>query len=475
MKADLSADLIVVGGGIAGLVTANRAAELGLKVLVLEKGTDDRYLCNSRFTGGAFHIGMRSLHRPVEEVKATIRDETGNFVAEPLVTMIATEAPRAVDWLRKQGIRFLKAGPRDWQDTVLAPPALPQPGLNWEGRGGDTLLRTLGANLEKRGGSLQRGVRVRELMVENGRVVGLRAERDGGSVHYQAAGVVIADGGFQGDPELVREHVSPAPDGVRQRGAGTGGGDGLRMAVRAGAATLGTPYVYGHILCQDALRNDRLWPYPWLDEIVMAGVVVNGDGERFVDEGRGGVYVTNRIAKLADPLSATVIFDRPIWDGPATESIIPANPHLPRVGGTVVQADTLEGLAGQLGIPPDRLAATVAAYNAAVDGGRTEDLAPPRGTGRARPFPIRTGPFQAIRLVAGMTYTMGGIAIDDHSRVTRADGSPIDGLFAAGATTGGLEGGDAIGYVGGLTKSAVTGLRAAEAAARALGREVTAR
>lgn len=442
----MKTDLVVIGAGIAGLVTANRAAELGLGVVVLEKGSDDRYLCNSRYTGGAFHIGMRSLNRPVEEVKDTIRSETDGFVDEALVTMLASEAPRAVDWLRRQGIRFMKAGPRDWQDTVLAPPALPQPGLNWEGRGGDTLLRTLGGALEKRGGSIHRGVRARDLMMEGGRCVGLRAERNGETLMVEARAVVIADGGFQGDPDLVRAHVSPVPEALR-----------------------GTPYVYGHILCQDALTNDKLWPYPWLDELVMAGLVVDRTGARFVDEGRGGVYVTNRIAKLDDPLGATVIFDRPIWDGPGTESIIPANPHLPRVGGTIIEADTLEGLAEKLGIPADRLVATVAAHNAAVDGGDTAGLTPPRSTGRARPFPIRKAPFQAIRLVAGMTYTMGGIAIDEHGRVRREDGTPIGGLFAAGATTGGLEGGDAIGYVGGLTKSSVTGLRAAEAAAAELG------
>ncbi|CAO3440922.1 FAD-dependent oxidoreductase [Azospirillum endophyticum] len=465
----MKTDLAVIGAGIAGLVAANRAAELGLGVVVLEKGTEDRYLCNSRYTGGAFHIGMRSLNRPVEEVKDTIRSETDGFVEEALVTMLATEAPRAIDWLRRQGIRFMKAGPRDWQDTVLAPPALPQPGLNWEGRGGDTLLRTLGAALEKRGGSIHRGVRARELVMEDGRCVGLRAERNGETLTIEARAVVIADGGFQGDPDLVRAHVSPVPEAVRQRGAGTGGGDGLRMAAAAGAALRGTPYVYGHLLCQDALTNDKLWPYPWLDELVMAGLVVDGTGVRVVDEGRGGVHVTNRIAKLDDPLGTTVIFDRPIWDGPGTEAIIPANPHLPRVGGTVIEADTLEGLAEKLGIPADRLTATVAAYNAAVDGGGTAGLTPPRSTGRARPFPIRQGPFMAIRLVAGMTYTMGGIAIDEHGRVRREDGTPIGGLFAAGATTGGLEGGDAIGYVGGLTKSSVTGLRAAEAAAAELG------
>lgn len=462
-------DMIVIGAGIAGLVTANRAEQLGLSVTVLEKSADDRYLCNSRYTGGAFHLCMRSMHRPKQEVKDTIRTTTDGFVADELAEILASDAPRVVEWLKKEGIRFLKAGPRDWQDTVLAPPALPQPGLQWQGRGGDTLLRTLGANLEKRGGTIRRGVRARKLLVKGGVCVGLEAEENGAEVRFDAKAVVIADGGFQGDPELVGRNVSPAPDRVRQRGAGTGGGDGLRMALDVGAATAGLPYFYGHVLCQDAMTNDKLWPYPWLDEVVTAGVVVDATGKRVIDEGRGGVHVTNRIAKLDDPFGTVVIFDKPIWEGPATESIIPANPHLPRVGGTLYEAGSIEELAGKLDLPAEALAETMSAYNEAVSAGTTDSLTPTRSTAVAPPMPVRTGPFYAIRLVAGLTYTMGGIAIDTDSRVKRADGGVIEGLYAAGATTGGLEGGDAIGYVGGLSKSSVTGLRAAETAVRTVG------
>jgi len=86
------------------------------------------------------------------------------------------------------------------------------------------------------------------------------------------------------------------------------------------------------------------------------------------------------------------------------------------------------------------------------------------------PRPIETAPFFAIPICPGITNTMGGIAIDGHGRVRRADNSPggsvIAGLYAAGGCTGGLEGGGALGYVGGLIKACVFGLRAAEDAAR---------
>ena len=118
-------------------------------------------------------------------------------------------------------------------------------------------------------------------------------------------------------------------------------------------------------------------------------------------------------------------------------------------------------------LAPDRLARTVSAYNAALAAGTEMQLSPPRGAGPNRAWSILQPPFRGARLAAGITYTMGGIAIDGHSRALRPDGSAIEGLYALGSATGGLEGGPGGGYVGGLAKSGVTGLRAAEAIAGA--------
>jgi len=236
-------------------------------------------------------------------------------------------------------------------------------------------------------------------------------------------------------------------------------GDAIRLAEEAGAALAGMENIYGHLLCQDARHDDRLWPYPIMDLLAGAGIVVDRAGRRMMDEGLGGVYMTNALARLADPQGTVVVFDRAIWEGPATEFILPANPYLPLSGGTVESAGSLQDLATRLGIDAAGLAHTVKAYNAALSQGTASALSPPRTGGGARP--ILHAPYHAVRLMPGITFTMGGISIDGHGRVLRADGAPIPGLYAAGCCTGGFEGGVHSGYVGGLTKSATISWRAA--------------
>jgi fumarate reductase flavoprotein subunit len=155
-----------------------------------------------------------------------------------------------------------------------------------------------------------------------------------------------------------------------------------------------------------------------------------------------------------------------MWETAGKAAQIPPNPQLLAGGGRLHQADTLADLAHAAGLSPAGLAETVAGYNDAVRGGNLAALFPARSTRSGQPHAIETPPFFAIPICAGITNTMDGIAIDGHGRVKQRDGTPIDGLYAAGGTTGGLEGGGALGYVGGLIKACVFGLRVAEDAAR---------
>ena len=470
MTTEIETDVAVVGAGMAGLVTANRAAQLGLKALVLEQGEEEKYLCNSRYTGGTLHVALCDIMLDEAELARAIEKATQGFVRPELVRLFAAEGRRVVRWLQEEGARFLKASASAYHNWVLAPPGRVRPGLDWEGRAGDVLLRNLEANLLERGSALSRGTRALRLLAEGGVCRGVEAVRRGEPVTVRAKAVVIADGGFQGDPELVGKFITRHPERLKQRGAGTGRGDGLRMAQAMGAAIVGTDRFYGHVLSRDAFDNDQLWPYPYLDALVTAGIVVTSAGERFADEGGGGVFVANMIAQLPDPLSAWVVFDRAIWEGPGKHGLIPANPHLPKVGGTLHQASDLGALARAAGIDPDMLARTVAAYNEALGSARTGTLSPPRGDRKAKPQPIAQPPFYAAPVCAGITYTMGGIAVDEHARALDGNGAPIPSLYAAGASAGGLEGGPAVGYVGGLVKCGLTGLRAAEHIAASLGR-----
>jgi len=132
-------DLVVVGGGIAGLTTANRAAQLDLKVAVLEKGTDERYLCNTRYTGGTLHICLTDIMSGEEAHMESIGQLCDDARPE-FVRAIASNAERAVRWLQGEGSKFIKASASPHHRWVLAPPGRTRPGLDWEGRAGDVLL-----------------------------------------------------------------------------------------------------------------------------------------------------------------------------------------------------------------------------------------------------------------------------------------------------------------------------------------------
>jgi fumarate reductase flavoprotein subunit len=456
-----SPDVLVVGGGIAGLVAANRAAQLGLVALVLEKGTDERYACSSRWTGGTFHIAYTDVATPAAQLREVIDRATAGFADKEVAGAVADDGIRLVRWLREEGIKFLNLGKH--HTFVLAPPSRTGPGLDWEGRGGDVMLRTLEANLVKRGGTLRRGARASAIALEDDGSVRVSVE---GAPAVRARAVVLADGGFPADVDLLVQHVGPAAAKLQQRNAGTARGDAMRMASAVGAATVGTKAFYGHLLSRDALHNPRLWPRPYVDALAVAGIVVGRDGRRFADEGEGGVFLANAVAQLDDPLSTTLVFDSAIWAGPGASPLIPANPHLPQAGGTMHSAPTVRALAAAIGVPADALQQTVNAHNEAVATRSTGSLQPPRRADKHEPWAIAKPPFYGVPLCSGITNTMGGLVVDGHGAVLDGERRRVRNLYAAGATTGGLEGGPEYGYVGGLVK-AVFGLRAAEAIAAA--------
>jgi fumarate reductase flavoprotein subunit len=264
---------------------------------------------------------------------------------------------------------------------------------------------------------------------------------------------------------MIRAHICPAPEKLLARNGGTATGDGLRMAQALGAASTGLDMFYGHLHSRNAMNTVRLWPRPYVDEIAAAGIVIDADGCRFVDEGLGGIYLSNVVARLPDPLGATIIFDQAIWDGPPGRGPAhPPNPLLLEAGGTLHRAGTIAELAGLIGIAPQRLEELVRAYNAAVGAGTLHMLAPPRRSDRYRAWPITTAPFYAMPICAAITNTMGGIVVDGNGAVLDRSDTPMPGLFAAGSTIGGLDGGPHAGYVGGLIKATIA-LRAAEAIA----------
>src|SRR5882757_3634301 len=323
---NIEADLAVVGAGMAGLTAANRAVALGCRVVVLEKGEDDCYYCNSRIATGVLNVAHTDPHSEPAVLRKAIDLDTEGYAAPALADALAATAPRAMQWLRAEGARIIKVPIHGRSRWVLAPPRTLSPGLDWKGRGPDVVLQTLAANFKKRGGNLMLATRARRLRLEGKRCIGLTAEQGGQTIEVSAASVLLADGGFQGNPDLVRRFISPRPEGLTQRNAGSGQGDALLMAEEAGARLTDATSFYGHLLSRDSMTNPGLWPYPTMDTLVGGGVMVDRAGRRFIDEGLGGIAHSNALARLTDPLCATLVLDQAIWETTGRAELVPPNP-----------------------------------------------------------------------------------------------------------------------------------------------------
>ncbi len=465
-------DVIAVGGGFAGLIAANRCAQLGLRTAILEKETAGRALNNSRYTTGIAHILFQDMRLPGEHLLAIINKGTEGEADQALAKAFADNSRRAIDWLVSEGCRTIMVNAPTGKSIMLAPPRRFRQGLDWEWRGADFLLRKLEANFLNRGGQFIRGADARTLTLVDRACVGIDAGVGGKPEHFAAKAVVIADGGFSSNIDMIRRYITPRADRLLIRAAGTAMGDGLRMAEAAGAQLRGFGAFYGHPVHRDAFTRPGerlLWPFPMIDPLTQAGLVVGPDGRRVADEGRGGIVLANLLAQLDDPLSTTLVFDDVLWNTVARKGPTAGNPMVVSAGATLHKADDLKSLAALAGIPADGLAATVAEFNAAIANGTTGSLHPPRSMSPLAALPVAHPPYYAMPLCSGITATMGGIAIDTDCRALRADGSAIAGLYAAGSTVAGLEGGTQMAYMGGLSKAFILGLLAAEGIARQVG------
>ncbi len=460
----LTSDVLVVGAGLAGFTAAVRASEQGAKVLLIEKSGGELGDGNVLMASGSLRAGGMSPKANPAELYEFVMLEA---VAYPdLVRAWAETCGRAVDWLAGSGVKVVETAPgRIWLDqsgeVSLAPV--------YKKDVGTRALAKLKERFIKFSGRYMNGIEGDRLLVENGRVCGLVGRRGGEEIELRAASTILATGGFSANKEMVRQYIGPHADRCKLRGSKQDSGDGLRMALEVGAKAVNLKYFYGHLLSRKALTDDRFWPYPRLDLFVDEGMLVDRNGERFVDEGRGDVAVANELARADDVTGAVLIFDHATWDAARDDAFsnsvkTPApNPWLMDNDGELFHHQTIDGLANDLGIDRSRLTRTLERYNQALESGRGSELPIPR-TGKAKPLGT---PFYGLKVVPGITFTMGGVLVNGHCEALNRDEKPIPGLYAAGDTIGGLMGGYRGGYSGGLMQAVVTGILAGENAARA--------
>jgi tricarballylate dehydrogenase len=426
MDASRQHDVLVVGGGNAGLCAALSARALGAEVLVVESAPREFRGGNSRHTRN-----MRTMHDgplealadayPEREYWEDLAKVTGGETDEALARLTIRRTPLHVPWMKRHGVRFQRALGGTLQ--------LARTNAFFLG-GGKALLNAYYAAAEAQGVAIAYDTEVVDLDLADGRFDAAEVLQGGARRRVRAKSVVVACGGFESNFEWLRDAWGPAADNFLIRGTPYNRGTVLRMLLDRGARPVSDP-TQGHCVAIDARAPRYDGGIVTRVDCVSLGIVVNRHGRRFYDEGED--YWPKRyaiwgrlVAAQPDQIAFAII------DAKAMGRFMP--PVYPPI-----VADSIDAMASALDLDGAALGQTVAQFNAAVRPGRfdhtvlddccTEGLDPPK-THWARA--LDTPPYYAYPLRPGITFTYLGVAVDAQARMRLQDGRVASNVFAAG-------------------------------------------
>jgi tricarballylate dehydrogenase len=441
----VSCDVLIVGEGIAGCTAALAATEQGANVLIIEKAPQNVPHANTAFSGGSFRRVSQAY--PAEKFYHDMISLSGGK-ADPELTKIMVEASqKARDWLTELGV--------PWTSKSRDPGASDQ--VDGQGKALAQILRRAVAD---RNIKTLHETEASSLILEGKKIAGARVSTKEGSSEISSKAVILAAGGFQANPEMVTRYIGPGGNNLVLRGSPYNTGDGIRMALEVGAKIDWMDdfhgglihYGYRKYLAEGAMAGLRSM------KKYEVGILVNQQGNRFVDEGEQASDKTyakfGKIVALTQPGGvAYVIFDS------ATKEII--NPDYTGPERGPIEASSIRELATKLEIDPDALYETVTRFNSSIEGDKCLSLNPLK-TNFARRI---EGPvFLAYKVTGGFTFTFGGLCTNTKSQVLDTNLQPIPALYAAGEIATGIFYGN---YAGGssLPRCAVYGRIAGESAA----------
>lgn len=418
-------DVIVVGGGNAGICAALEAVERGAKVLVLEAAPEPWRGGNSRHTRN-----IRLAHEgPVGPLEGSYGEEeffsdllavTKGKTDEKLARLVIRRSAACLAWMSAQGAAF--------QPSLTGTLSLSRTNAFFLG-GGKALLNAYYNRARDLGVAVLYETPVRHVAIERGRFRAVEIEREGRRAAIAGRAVVLAAGGFEADLDELERGWGPAARNFLVRGTPYNRGEVLHDLLAQGARAVGDP-TQCHCVAVDGRAPKFDGGIVTRIDCVPFGIVVNRAGERFYDEGEDiwpkRYAIWGRLVALQPDQIAYAIVD-----AQARELFMPSI-YPP------IRAATIEELARKLDLPVEQLADTVARFNAACRPGRfhpterdglsTEGLEPPKSNW-ARP--LRVPPFEAYPLRPGVTFTYLGLAVDERARVLGPEG-PFEGVFAAG-------------------------------------------
>jgi succinate dehydrogenase/fumarate reductase flavoprotein subunit len=428
-------DLLVFGGGMAGMSAAARACRDGANVILVEKGP--------AIGGSAMYAGF-IWTAPTVEVMRDVNPD-----ADPaLSARVVEHYGDALDWVRSLGV------------TVGEPVTVLGYGRGCATDMANYLLAC--ERLVRERGELLVGWSAQRLLFEDGSVVGAEIQSASGEQRViRARSTLLATGGFGGDPALRAQHIHTLAADLPLRSNPHSVGDGMRLGLSVGAA-FGPPDAgfYGHLIPSKIAYTN---PYEFTDLTFYHsehGVLLNLDGRRFCDETIGDHL--NTLYVLEQPEArALLVYDQRVHNewmmAPYVEGVEPLDKFqlAYRRGARAAVADDIEefeALPDDWGYPGPAARDTLLEFNRQCEGG-----APSPGR-RLDAAPLVDPPYYVIEVIPAITFTFSGLRIDPRARALDDSGHVIPGLLAAGADAGGVF---QRAYAGGLACALVFGLQAA--------------
>lgn len=425
----ISTDIVVVGSGSSGICATVQAAELGADVILLE--SNSVLGGNGALTEGMFAIGS-SLQKETgvgtditfKEVIAT-EQEFFNYRVNALFWKDLVEnSADNLDWLIKNGVKFSGV-----VDNYYGLGKIPV--FHWflDGKG-KNFIEPMAAKAEEMGVKIMMKTPAADLIVDNGKVVGIYAKKEDDTlIQINCKAVILASGGYANNQEMMEARGYDMTYTINQGNPGHNG-DGLRMATAAGGADvslqrcfLREPYSYGiHFFGTMTQAIHRGGPFLW----------VNQDAERYTNENCGAFTPGNNSNAVHTQAKSFLIFDRALLESLAQnvenliEDVEDAVAKCP--GDNIYKADTYAELAQKAGLDPEVLAATVSRYNTLCRKGLDEDFNKPA----EKMIELATAPYYIFRQDLSFWTSIGGIHTNRKMEVINEAGVPIPGLYAVG-------------------------------------------
>jgi len=432
--ADIDVGCLIIGGGAAGLTAALAAKERGLDVLVAER--EDRLSGSTALSSGLIPAAQTNAQNRQhfdddhDVFSADIMAKNKHKADADHVRRCVENVSKTIDWLEENHEipfhvldGFLYPG-----HTRYRMHAVPEVT-------GAALINRLEEAAIKHDILISCNLKVTDLVLsDGGQIKGAKAIRPDGTVEtIGASSIILACNGYGGSPDLVAKHIPEMKDALYFGHAGNQG-EAILWGEDLGAELQHLSGYQGH----GSVAHPHGVLVTWA-LMMEGGIQVNIHGQRFSNEHEG--YSEQAVNVLNQPQqTAFNIFDeRLLQMGREFEDFRNAE-----MSKAVITADTLEDLAGKLGLPINNLAKTIddcadhAASGAPDSFGRKFDL-----------DKCLKPPFAAVKVTGALFHTQGGLAIDDHARVLKKDGTPIDGLFASGGAACGVSGPDVSGYLSG--------------------------